>query len=148
MANNFHVANPTKNNECNVTSYFAYYAIGALLKHGKVRESLAFMRKYWGHMLEQGAWTCWEYFVGRQDSLCHAWSAAPTHYLSTLLLGVSFPEPGNPMVVRIAPQTGRPGVGRGRLSAPAGADPRPLAQGGREMDLEVQAPAGVQVDRG
>jgi hypothetical protein len=108
MRNNFRLSDPQHNTDCNVTSYFSFYALGALYRVAAAAEAEEFMRTCWGHMLDHGAWTCWEYFIhGEGASLCHAWSSAPTHYLSSRVLGVTFPEPGNSNVVRIWPHPAR-----------------------------------------
>lgn len=38
-----------------------------------------------------------------RDSRCHAWSTSPAHFCAHEVLGVRFPEPGNPDKVAIAP---------------------------------------------
>lgn len=144
MLNNFRVPEPESNTDCNVTSYFSFYALGVLYRFGKVREAEQFIRTYWGRMLDRGAWTCWEYFIDRA-SQCHAWSSCPTHYLSTEVLGVAFPEPGNLHLVRIAPHPGT-------LTWAAGTYPHPdgpisvewQVKDGRLL-LHYDAPEGVQV---
>ena len=144
MANNFRVPEPAENEDCNVTSYFSFYALGALYSGEADVEAEAFMRTYWGRMLDAGAWTCWEYFVDNA-SRCHAWSSAPTHYLSSHVLGVTFPEPGNPNVVSIWPYPGTLQWAEGIYPHPAG----PIhvswhVEAGQVM-LEYFAPDGVEV---
>lgn len=145
MLNNFRAPEPTDNRHCNVTSYFSFYALGALYRHGHFAEAEQFMRKYWTRMLDQGAWTCWEYFIDSPNaSRCHAWSASPTHYLSTQVLGVTFPHPANLHKVLIRPHSA--------LQWASGVYPHPdgpirVAWQRRNgiIMLEYQAPPGVQV---
>ncbi|MGB2820470.1 MAG: family 78 glycoside hydrolase catalytic domain, partial [Phycisphaerae bacterium] len=146
MLNNFRVPEPADNSDCNVTSYFAFYALGALYRHGKVLEAQRFIRTYWGRMLDRGAWTCWEYFVDRRGaSRCHAWSSCPTHYLSTQVLGVTFPEPGNPDVVSVRPRPGSLQWARGEYPHPAGPIRVEWERKGGEILVDAAAPECVEL---
>jgi len=144
MLSNFRVPEPQRNDDCNVAPYFSFYALGALLRYGRVAEAQQFIKDCWGRMVRHGAWTTWEFFVD-DASWCHAWATSPTHYLSTEILGVSFPEPGDRNVVRVEP---RPGS----LTWAAGAYPHPEgpirvrweAKGGCLL-LEIEAPEAVHV---
>jgi len=145
MADNFLTEPPKGPKDNRVTTYFSYYALGALFACGAVREALDFMRTNWGWMLEQGAWTSWEYFADNA-SLCHAWGSSPMHYLSTEVLGVRFPEPGNPDVVSIEPCPGD-------LKWAAGTYPHPKGGihvawrviGDELVVLEASVPDGVEI---
>jgi alpha-L-rhamnosidase len=146
MRNNFRVRDPQHNTDCNVTSYFSFYALGALYRVGATAEAEEFMRSCWGHMLDHGAWTCWEYFIhGEGASLCHAWSSAPTHYLSSRVLGVTFPEPGNVNVVRIWPYPGSLQWAAGTYPHPAGDIHVSWAVRAGEVMVDCDAPEGVEV---
>jgi len=79
--------------------YFSFYLLEALAQVGLAQEGLNFIRQRWGNMLAQGATTFWEewqlegtfregYWIPRPRSHCHAWSAAPTAWLSRYILGV------------------------------------------------------------
>ncbi|MBI5724452.1 MAG: family 78 glycoside hydrolase catalytic domain [Planctomycetes bacterium] len=146
MLENFRVANPARNDECNVTSYFAFYALGAMFKLGMDEQAQQFVRKYYGRMLDLGAWTMWEYFVDSGgSSLCHAWSTCPTHYLSTRTLGVVFPEAGRPEIVAIRPNPGGLTWAQGVYPHPAG--PMHVSwriRNGR-LETDCQAPPGVKI---
>jgi alpha-L-rhamnosidase len=107
--------------DMNVQAYFSFYALAVLYKYGKVIEAEQFMRTNWSYMLDGGAWTCWEFFnSGSAASVCHAWSSSPTHYLSTMVLGITFPEPGNINRVTIAPHPGTLTWAKGIYPHPAG----------------------------
>jgi len=146
MARNFRVPDPAENRDCNVTSYFSFYALGALYHCGRVEEAEAFLRTGWGRMLDAGAWTTWEYFADpRGASRCHAWSCSPTHYLSSRVLGVRFPEPGNPNVVAVWPQPGTLQWAAGVYPHPAGPiRVRWEVRGGKVL-LTCEAPHGVEI---
>jgi len=147
MQSNFRVPDPEQNSDCNVTSYFSYYALGVLYKHRRVVEAERFIRKYWGHMLDQGAWCCWEYFAGRGSaSRCHGWSAGPTHYLSTRVLGVTLPEPGNANRVEIRPQPGTLQWAEGTYPHPAGPIHVRWRRRAGRLDVQHDAPDGVVVE--
>ncbi len=158
MANNFRVVPPTDNADCNVTSYFSYYALRALYALGRAEPAERFMRAYWGRMLGHGAWTAWEYFVDRTTaSRCHAWSASPTHYLSERVLGVRLAEAGSPQRVVIDPTPGTLTWARGvypHAAGPIRVSWRRSPSGGLELDydappgVEVVPPANRRADRG
>ncbi len=111
---------------------------------GAATEAEEFVRANWGRMLARGAWTCWEYLVDTA-SRCHAWSGSPTYYLSSKVLGVSFPRPGNVNVVRVDPQPGSLQWARGVFPHPAG----PIHVAWKRKDgrllLDVQLPEGVEL---
>lgn len=134
---------PTKDSQCSVMPYFSFYSAGVLFDHDRAPDALQFFRDCWGMMLEHGAWTCWETFTG--GSACHAWSSCPTHYLSTRVLGVRFPDPGRPNRVRIAPQPAGLDWARGVYPHPAG----PLRVAWRveegRLEVEWEAPDEVAV---
>jgi len=80
---------------CRCTPYFYHFLFKALRGRGKEAEVLEIIRNRWGGMIEKGATSTWEAFDGGpKDSLCHAWSAAPTHFLLSDYVGVRIAEPG------------------------------------------------------
>jgi hypothetical protein len=145
MKNNHRVPVPLKSEDLNVNAYFSFYALGALYKFGKITEAEAFIRREWGRMIDAGAWTCWEYFMDTH-SRCHAWSAAPTWYLSAEVLGIKFPEPGNINKIRITPNAGTLTWARGVYPHPAGPIRVSWRREGRSLQVEHQVPAGVIVE--
>ncbi|MCK4375260.1 MAG: alpha-L-rhamnosidase N-terminal domain-containing protein [Candidatus Brocadiae bacterium] len=85
------------------TPFHGYFLLDGLYGCGQDQRALDFMRGYWGEMLDRGATTFWEHFgldwpregvPGRNPSLCHGWSAAPTWALPAWVLGVRPLEPG------------------------------------------------------
>ena len=119
MRHNAHDADGERWGSYNVSAYFSFYALGALYEHGRAAEAEAFVRTEWGRMLDAGAWTCWEHFAD-SGSRCHAWSSAPTYYLSSRVLGVQQPEPGAPNRVHLAPSPGTLQWAAGVWPHPAG----------------------------
>ena len=105
--------------------FMMFFTFEALAKLGKFEEILSLTRKNWGFMLDNGATTCWEMFPGFcpdgswTRSHCHAWSAAPTYFLSRYQLGIMPEEPGF-RKVRIAPMTAGLKWVKGSMPAPSG----------------------------
>jgi hypothetical protein len=89
-----------------ISPYYNYYVIRAMAETGHRPEALAWIRQYWGGMLQEGATSFWEaydpswykedfhsslqadnrsgYFV----SLAHGWSTGPTAWLMEQVLGI------------------------------------------------------------
>ena len=74
------------------TPYMRHYVTEAMMKLGMRDEAVAFLRKYWGGMIELGADTFWEVYVPEDpdfspykdrmiNSLCHAWSCTPAYFI-------------------------------------------------------------------
>jgi hypothetical protein len=146
MRSNFHDDPPKNLKDLNVNAYFSFYAIAAVLKQDRLTDVLEFIRHCWGSMLNRGAWTTWEYFYDRgADSLCHAWAAAPTWYLSTRVLGVQFPEPGNPDKVLIAPKSAGLDWAEGVFPHPRGPIKVSWKREGLKLDVDYEVPDGVVV---
>jgi len=80
--------------------FFMFFWLEALVKIGRLDLLLPLIREKWGFMVEQGATTFWENLhldMGKTwwtRSYCHAWSAAPTYFLSRYILGVQPVSPG------------------------------------------------------
>src|SRR5579862_7380197 len=89
--------------------WFLFFTLETLFQEGLANDALTILREQWNRMLEKGATTFWETFPKNNSnghwsrSLCHGWSAAPTYFLSTQVLGVKPTAPGYTQV-RIAPQ--------------------------------------------
>ena len=75
-----------------VTPYMHHYLVEALIKADMKSEALAYMRAYWGGMIEKGADTYWEVYVPSDkevspynnfvmNSGCHAWSCSVSYFL-------------------------------------------------------------------
>ena len=102
-----------------------------------------FFRTCWGMLAERGAWTWWETFHG--GSRCHAWSSCPTHYLSSRVLGVGFPEPGNPDVVCLEPHPGTLQWAAGFYPHPRGRIWVEWERKAGDVLLSYEAPPGVDI---
>ena len=94
--------------------YFSFYLVEALARCGLAQKGLDFIRERWGAMLDQGATSFWEEWqvtgtfragrwIPRPRSHCHAWSAAPTAWLSRYVLGVRVESLNGQIVVEPQP---------------------------------------------
>ena len=130
-------------------SHFVYEALGG---QGRFADALRLMRERFGPMLDKGATTLWESFAPTA-SLCHGFSASPTHQLSRRMLGVAPAEPGFAEIVvrpdlaglelrrwrRAHPPRRRRGAARTR----AGRLRRPGATGRTAYPIELAAAPGL-----
>src|SRR6185312_10149699 len=109
-------------------------------RHGHARAAEAYMRRYWAPMLEDPEGTLWEHF-DRSGSSSHAWSAAPTYYLSTEVLGVrlGYPTPEGLDNVTIAPRADSLSWARGVVPHPRGNISVDWRADGQVLHLTVQA---------
>ncbi len=75
-----------------VTPYMHHYVVEAMVKLGMMDEALAYIKSYWGGMVEKGADTFWEVYVPEDvnvspygdiliNSFCHAWSCSPSYFI-------------------------------------------------------------------
>jgi hypothetical protein len=143
-----HPASHTR--DFHVSSYFSFYVLTALLQSPPKDPNndplgtfaLDFIRQNWSIYLDRGAATTWEYFSDNA-SLCHAWSTSPTHFLSTVVLGVTFPVPGDIQQVRIAPRPCGLHFAEGVYPHPAGPIKVRWNRQGKHLQLNYTLPRGV-----
>lgn len=85
--------------------FFSHFLLLALDHVDRNDLALGFIRDKWGAMVRAGATSIWEewtqwgtyrygYWLPRPRSQAHAWSTAPTHFLSTVILGIQPMEAG------------------------------------------------------
>lgn len=74
-------------------TFYSHFVNEALAKHGRGGTALDNIRRRYTPMIEAGSTTLWE-AVTPWASLCHGFSASPTHFLSRHLLGVAPARPG------------------------------------------------------
>ncbi len=125
---------------------FAFYLFDGLYHLGLHETAESMMRQGWGWMLAQGLKTCVEHF-SLADSLCHAWSASPTYYLSKNVLGVHFPEAPNLDVVEIRIRTHGVTWAEGAFPHPRGAIEVKWRREGGRCIIETKVPEGVCVTK-
>jgi len=129
------------------TPYGGFYLMGALYKKGMPGVAERFIRQYWSSMVYQHEDTAWENFGSEGiGTLSHAWSAAPTYYLTTQVLGVNlgWPAPADPERVVIAPQVDEVSWARGVVPHPVGPIHIEWEDRGNHLWVEIDAPEGLQ----
>jgi len=75
-------------------TYGMFFVLEELAKQGDAKLARQYIEKFWGPMVPVGNDTFWEQFVQAGGTSCHAWSAAPTYFITTLILGVQPSKPG------------------------------------------------------
>jgi hypothetical protein len=115
--------------------FFAHWLHQAMARAGRLDLLLASIRR-WRQFVTAGDGALWEFWVegGQDGSHAHAWSATPTHDLSTHVLGVSPAAPGFSQV------SIRPWLGP--LQRVAGTVPTPLGEVRVEIRRSGQAVQG------
>ena len=89
-----------------ISPYYNYYVTSAMARMNHRADALAWIRKYWGGMLDEGATSFWEAYdlnwpkkdfhlsleadgtTGFYVSLAHGWSSGPTAWLMEEVLGI------------------------------------------------------------
>lgn len=126
------------------TPYFAFWLLTPLMA-ARPEAAWKRVRADWGRMATLGDSTTWEHFE-HKASLCHGWSAGPSLWLLTEVLGIKQLEPGCKKV-RIEPWLGDLTWASGVMPTPAGALSvyvRRRADG--SMAVDVSAPQGVEYE--
>lgn len=125
--------------------YGGFFVLGALYRHGHARLAEDYMRRYWAPMLADPEGTLWESFDRHSGTSSHAWSAAPTYYLSTQVLGVplGYPEPSDTQQIVIAPQADSLTWARGTVPHVRGPIDVDWSVEGDLLRMSVSAPPGV-----
>ncbi|MDP9039677.1 MAG: alpha-L-rhamnosidase [Acidobacteriota bacterium] len=143
-----------------VSPYYNYYVIRAMAELGHRQEALAWIRQYWGGMIQQGATSFWEaydpdwykddfhaslqadnrsgYFV----SLAHGWSAGPTAWLMEQVLGIQ-PRGAGFSTVDIRPDLLDLAWARGAEPTPHGLLKVDARKEGSAIRVVVDLPEGV-----
>jgi hypothetical protein len=128
-----------------VSPYGGFFVLGALYRHGHARLAEDYMRRYWAPMLADPEGTLWESFDRPFGTSSHAWSAAPTYYLSTEVLGVKlgYPEPADTQSILIAPQADSLTWARGTVPHGRGLIDVDWRVDGDLLRMSVSVPSGV-----
>jgi hypothetical protein len=126
---------------------FEFFLLEVLKEEHREKAFLDTIRKDWGFMVEQGATTFWELWSLRHGRLtrshCHGWSAAPTFFLSSTVLGIEPLKPGF-AEVRIAPQLGGLAFARGTMPTPFGPIEVSARRVGKKVEVDCRLPKGVR----
>jgi len=126
--------------------FFMFFALEGFAREGRWNDLIDTIRNYWGIQIDAGATTFWEmYHPGSERhtrSHCHGWSAAPTYFLSTHVLGVQPAEPGFKKIL-IAPRTGDLTWAHGRVPTPNGPVSVYWKRSGGSFAIDIQLPAAT-----
>jgi len=136
--------------------YFSFYLIEALAGHGMADVAYKFIRERWGKMLDEGATTFWEEWQvlgtkrkGEWWSLprshCHAWSAAPTAWLSRYVLGVRVSSVGVDAIL-LAPNPCGLTRASGVVPTRFGLVEVEWETSGDDLNVAVKAPPHVEIE--
>jgi len=130
------------------TPFHALFVAEGLFDHGTADDALAFIRSYFGSMLDRGATTFWEHFhqadppgLINSSSLCHGWSAGPVYSLPAHVLGVRPLEPGFARIL-IEPRHGGLPWAKGCVPTPHGLCSVNWTRNDGEFHLSVNIPEG------
>jgi len=95
-----------------ISPYYGSYVLDAMARIGHRADALAWIREYWGGMIEEGATSFWEAYdpawpkddphvdlqadntAGYRISLAHGWASAPAYWLMDQVLGIVPTAPG------------------------------------------------------
>jgi hypothetical protein len=146
-----------------ISPYYDFYVISAAAAAGHRRETLEWIRQYWGGMVNEGATSFWEaydpawpkedyhanlqaddskgYFV----SLSHGWSSGPTAWLTEQILGIR-PTAAGYTKTTIRPDLAGLAWARGSVQAPNGqikVDYRAPASKTGKFAASIELPNGV-----
>jgi hypothetical protein len=126
--------------------YFWAHMYPLLVAEGLSREALDETRRLWGPMLEAGATTLWETFLGDHlDSYCHPWSGAPLEFLMRYLAGIG-PLPVGSERVTLCPQVELLERAQASVATSRGLVRIAWETNGGQIKLSGSLPAGVTGD--
>jgi len=139
----------TKERQRVTTPYGGFYVLGALYEQGLPAVAERHIRQNWSEMVFYHNDTAWENF-GRNGmfTLSHAWSAAPTYYMTTQILGIElgWPKLADPDKLIIAPQVEDIHWAKGTVPHPKGLIKIHWEDKGDVLWMECEVPAGVSWD--
>jgi hypothetical protein len=145
-----------------ISPYFNAYVLTAMARMNRRAEALAWIRTYWGGMMDEGATSLWEAYdlhwpkdnphhalvadgrTGYFVSLAHGWSSGPTAWLMDELLGVRAIEPGYSKAV-IRPDLAGLEWMEGSVPTPHGLIHVSMHKA-PQTRIEIDLPAGVDAE--
>jgi hypothetical protein len=143
-----------------ITPYYGSYVLDAMARIDHRADALAWIREYWGGMIQEGATSFWEAYdpawpkdnphlelqadntAGYYVSLAHGWSSAPAWWLMDQVLGIVPTAPG------FTKATIRPDLidldwARGAEPTPNGLLKVDLKKEGKGLRATIDIPEGV-----
>ncbi len=143
-----------------ISPYYGDYVLRAMAKMDHRDAALAWMRQFWGGMLEEGATSFWEAYdvdwykgdfhaslqadngSGYYVSLAHGWSSGPTAWLMEEVLGIQ-PTGAGFSTVNLRPDLVDLQWARGAMPTPHGLIKVDARKKGSATDIAVDVPDGV-----
>ena len=127
-----------------------FYLLEELAKDKRYGDILEIVRDRWGYMINAGATSFWETFPGYERDVptrshCHAWSAAPTYFLTRYQLGIAPLEPGFRKAI-IAPQPVDLLWCKGKAPTPKGEISVDWQRGQTSFSIVTELPDGVSAE--
>jgi alpha-L-rhamnosidase len=128
-------------------SFFMHERLAA---EGRLGELFSDIALRWGEMIDRGAATAWETFLGFYEgrltrSYCHGWSTGPLYFLLRYALGVRYGEgdPGRKAIV-VSPACGLLSWCSGRVHTPSGPVDIEWRLKGGTLAVSGSVPAGLE----
>jgi len=126
--------------------FFMFFALEGLVREARFAEMIDTIRSYWWPQIEAGATTFWEVYAEGAARLtrshCHGWSAAPTYFLSTHVLGIHPLSPGF-ATVAITPQPGDLRWAQGCVPTPRGPVSVYWRREGSSFEIDASVPGSA-----
>ncbi|MEX0322670.1 MAG: family 78 glycoside hydrolase catalytic domain [Puniceicoccaceae bacterium] len=143
-----HVFDPPDHFVKSGSPFFQFFILEILALDGLSQKLLDSIREHWGFMIDEGASTFWEMWSLRTGRLtrshCHGWSAAPTFFLSSEVLGIQPLSPGFSRI-RFAPQLADLNEANGTIPTPHGLIEVELRRSGDQVVGKIKVPDGVEI---
>jgi hypothetical protein len=142
-----------------ITPYYGSYLLDAMAALGHRDEALAWMRAYWGGMLDAGATSFWEAWdpawagpdpharleaddkVGYYTSLSHGWSSGPAAWLIEQILGIT-PLAAGYRRIQVRPDLAGLQWAQGAIATPHG----PVRVKATTRHITVTIPSGITAE--
>lgn len=142
------IARPPKGFVTAGSPFFMYFVLEGLVRGGRGDELVQRIADYWGPQVAAGATSIWEMYHPQEQRMtrshCHGYSAAPTFFLSSYVLGIQPLEPGFAKA-RIAPCPGGLTWAQGRVPTPHGIIQCHWTANRRKTSLQVDAPPDIEL---
>ena len=128
--------------------YFLKYALDGLARAKRFDIAEQVILDHYGVMRRANVdclWECLHRGIKGLGSLCHAWSAAATEYLTRHVLGVREATAGEPNRLVVAPNVANIRAASGTFPHPAGPIRVRWTRGGENFTIDATGPDGVEL---
>jgi alpha-L-rhamnosidase len=128
----------------NIEIYGMFWVLEGLGRAGRISDALEIIKKYYSHMLDQGAVTWWEGFnanLSYTGSLSHGWGGSPTWFLTTYVLGL---HQTGPSTLEIRPAYQLLSTASGTIPLQSGNVTYSWNYAGCNVDMDIVMPPDAQ----